>query len=70
MSTVSTNTILRTANDMLGDGQGKEWGDNPEYTRAVIEFVSELIPVPAEILDKGGDDRNPFILGMIFAANL
>ena len=70
MQRITAHSILLTAHDSLGDGQGAEWYDNPEYTRAVIEFVSNTVAVPEDILDKGGDDRDPFILGMIYAASL
>jgi len=69
MSDVSKASILVAAYDLLGDGQGAEWGVNPEYTRAVIELVAETVGLSEEI-DQGSTQREPFVLGMIYAANL
>ena len=69
MSDVSKASILVAAYDLLGDGQGAEWDVNPEYTRAVIELVADTVGLPEEI-DPGSTRREPFVLGMIYAANL
>lgn len=61
--------ILLAAYDLLGDGQGDEWDVNPEYTRAIIELVADTVGLP-EHIDQGSTQREPFVLGMIYAANL
>jgi len=62
--------VLVTAYGLLGDGAGGEWLENREYTRAIVDLIADLVPVDPEILDKGGDDKTPFILGMILGAQL
>lgn len=62
--------VLRVAYGLLGDGQGAEWLENSEYTRAVVEFIGDLIGVPSDAVDIGGDDLTPFVLGMIHGAHL
>jgi len=66
---ITAGSVLRTAYNMLGDGQGGEWHENTEYTRAVIEFVMETVGLDPEIVDPGSPDRDAFVLGMIYAAN-
>lgn len=34
--------MLRTAYDLLGDGQGDEWSENQEYTRAMLEIIRDM----------------------------
>lgn len=59
--------ILLTAYGLLGDGNGDEWGDNPEYTRAICELVADTTGCSAEV-DRGGDDFIPFTLDQIKGA--
>ena len=49
--------VLRTAYSLLGDGQGREWGLNPEYTRATVEMVRDLLAL--------GEVDNDAVLAMI-----
>lgn len=50
-STSSDKIILRTAYNLLGDGQGNEWEGNPEYTRAVFEMVADTVGLGLNVSD-------------------
>jgi hypothetical protein len=52
--------ILTAAYNLLGDGSGEEWDDNPEYKRAIVELVSDLLGVPEE--------GRPELLDLIYRA--
>lgn len=65
-----TLTILSTAYNLLGDGQGREWNTNVEYTRALVDLIADTVGIPAEIVDPGGTERTAFVFGMIHAAHL
>ena len=59
--------LLLTAYSLLGDGQGSEWFNNPEYTRAVREMIAYRLPDTSPV-DLGSDWAEPFVLGVIYGA--
>lgn len=67
---MNANTILLAAYGLLGDGGGREWGDNPEYTRAICELIGDTVGVPEELVDRGTETFEPFIFGMLYAAHI
>lgn len=69
-SSHDAHALLNIAYGMLGDGQGGEWHNNPEYTRGVADFIVEAVGLPDQIIDPGGEGRLPFVLGMIHTAHL
>jgi hypothetical protein len=38
-----THTLFTTAFNLLGDGEGGEWDNNPEYSRAIFELVGNIV---------------------------
>ena len=44
----SEHDLLATAYDLMGDGAGGEYDQNPEYTRGVAELVRELLGYRSE----------------------
>jgi len=67
---ITEHQVLTAAYDVLGDGQGSEWHDNTEYTRGVADLIIEVVGLPEQIVDPGGEGRLPFVLGMIHTAHL
>lgn len=59
--------MLRTAYSLLGDGNGNEWDENEEYTRAITELVRDTLGLP-EFIDAGSDEARAFVLGMIYGS--
>ena len=62
--------VAATAYSLLGDGQGNEWQDNVEYTRAVCEMAFSLSGMTAADIDPGSSGFIPFMLGHIRAVAL
>lgn len=56
-------TVLRAAYNLLGDGGGNEWGDNPEYSRAILELTADLIG-----FDRDGGARDLELMDLIRSA--
>lgn len=44
--------MLRVAATLIGDGEGGEYGTNPEYERGIVELICDCCGIPMDLKDQ------------------